>query len=113
MIFDFQTKNESFIELAFELKNEGIRNWKFFLLLLDEELVGVDPYDPNLSESMKLKIQREIMNNYWYYIREVVRIPEPGGWTYYKLNKLNLAISFCMELNLNEFIEGPKVVWVP
>ena len=37
-----------------------------------------------------------------------MRIPEPGGWTYYKLNKLNLAISFCMELNLNEFIEGPR-----
>ena len=39
MIFDFNTKNESFIEMAYELKNEGIKNWKFFLLLLDEDLL--------------------------------------------------------------------------
>ena len=113
MIYDFSTKNESFIELAYQLKQEGIRNYKFFLILLDEDLVGVDPYDKNLSDGMKLKIQKEVMNNYWYYIREVVKIPEPGGYTFYKLNKLNLAISFCMEMNLNCFIEGPKLVWVP
>lgn len=112
MIYDFQTDNESFIEMAYELKQEGVKNWKFFLLLLDEDLVGVDPYDPNLSDAMKFKIQKEVMNNYWYFIRTIVKIPEPGGYTRYKLNKLNLAVSFCMELNLNSFIEGPKLVWV-
>ena len=53
MIYDFQTKNESFIEMAYQLKQEGRKNWKFFLLLLDEDLVVVDPYDPNLSDAMK------------------------------------------------------------
>lgn len=112
MIFDYATKNESFIELAYELKKEGIKNNNFFLCLFDEELVGVDPYDPTLSDTMKLKIQNECMNNYWYFIREVVKIPEAGGFTFYKLNKLNLATSFCMDLNLNTFTEGPKLVWV-
>lgn len=108
MIYDFSTKNESFIELAYELKEEGVSNYNFFLCLFDEELVGVDPYDPNLSESMQLKILNECINNYWYFIREIVKVPEPGGFTYYKLNKLNLATSFCMDLNLNSFIEGPR-----
>ena len=108
MIYDFQTKNESFIELAYELKKEGRKNYQFFLCLFDEELVGVDPYDPNLTDIQKLKINKEVMNNYWYFIREVVRIPEAGGSTDYKLNKLNLALSFCMDLSLNEFIEGPR-----
>lgn len=108
MIFDYATKNESFIELAYELKKEGIRNNNFFLCLFDEELVGVDPYDPNLSDTMKLKVQNECMNNYWYFIREIVKIPEAGGFTFYKLNKLNLATSFCMDLNLNTFTEGPR-----
>lgn len=108
MIYDYTTKNDSFIELAYQLKEEGIKNWNFFLVLFDEELVGVDPYDENLSMAMKLKIQREVINNYWYFIREVIKIPEAGGFTFYKLNKLNLATSFCMDLNLNEFIEGPR-----
>ena len=108
MIYDFQTKNESFIEMAYQLKQEGRKNWKFFLLLLDEDLVGVNPYDPNLSDAMKFKIQKEVINNYWYYIREVIKIPEAGGYTTYRLNKLNLAISYCMSMNLNCFIEGPR-----
>lgn len=108
MIYDYSTKNESFIELAYELKKEGVKNNNFFLCLFDEELAGIDPYDPKLSDTMKLKVQNECMNNYWYFIREIVKIPEAGGFTFYKLNKLNLATSFCMDLNLNTFTEGPR-----
>lgn len=112
MIKDYLTKNDSFIELAYTLKKEGIKNYDFFLVLFDEDLAGIDPYDENLSDVLKLKVQRECINNYWYYIREIVRIPEAGGYTFYRINKLNLALSFCMDLNLNSFIEGPKLVWV-
>lgn len=107
-MYDFKTTNDSFIETAAELKSLGVKNYKFFLYLEDEELQGVDPYDPNLSDEMKLRIQNEVMNNYWYYIREVARLPESGGYARYKLNRLNLALSFCMDLNMNLFIEAPK-----
>lgn len=109
-MYDYKTQNESFVELAYTLKEEGVKNNSFFLLLLDEGLQGVDPYDPNLSDEMKIRIFNECVNNFWYFIREVVRIPEPGGYTKYLLNKLNLAVSFCMELNLNIFVEGPKIM---
>lgn len=109
-MYDYETKNESFVELAYTLKEEGVSNHSFFLLLIDEGLQGVDPYADDLSEELQLRILNECVNNFWYFIREIVRIPEPGGYTEYKINKLNLALSFCMELNLNIFVEGPKIL---
>lgn len=107
-MYDFLTKNESFIEVAAELKSKGIKNYKFFLYLEDEGLQGVDPYDENLSIEMQLRIKNEVMNNYWYFLREVLVLPEAGGFVHFQLSKLNLALSYCSELDLNTFIEAPR-----
>ena len=49
------------------------------LTLYDPKLQGIDPYDPNLSLEMQVRIQKEVMINYWYYVREVIRINSTGG----------------------------------
>jgi hypothetical protein len=100
-MYDYTTKNLSFIKIFKFLKDEGVKNNKFFLWLNDESLQGVDPYDPNLTAEQKIRIQAEVMTNFWYYLREVVRIPESGGFTNFMLHRANLGQMFLMENNID------------
>lgn len=75
---DYETKNKSFLEMAALLKAAGVKNNKFMLQIYQKDLIGVDPHDPNLSVEMKAKITLEIKYNYWYWLREVVRLPAGG-----------------------------------
>lgn len=103
------TKNKSFLDMHHYLKAMGIKNNEFMLTLLDPDLDGIDPYDPHLNAYYKQKILRECIANYWYFLREIVRIPSPGGAPMmYKLTRANLALSFCQCLNLNIFLEEPR-----
>ena len=104
------TKNKSFIEIYSYLKSQGIANCKFHLALYDPALAAIDPHDPNLSYDMKVRVLKECRHNYWYFIREVVRIPAPGTskGIMYELNRANLALSYCCTLNLNIFEEIPR-----
>jgi len=79
-------------------------------MLLDPGLAGIDPHDTMLSREMKARVLRECQFNYWYFIREVIRVPETGKSTgvRYKLHRGNLALSFCLLLNLNIFFELPR-----
>lgn len=111
--YQMSTANKSFLEMHYFLKDKGLKNNKFMLVLIDRDLAGVDPYDKNLSTLMKQKVLRECMSNYWYFIREVVRIPDQGGTgpgKRYQLNRGNLAMNFCMMLNLNTFLELPRQI---
>lgn len=103
------TKNKSFLDMHHYLKSIGIKNNEFMLTLIDPDLDGIDPHDPNLNTYYKQKVLRECICNFWYFIREVVRIPSPGGTPMrYKLTRANLALSFCQCLNLNIFLEIPR-----
>lgn len=106
------TTNQSFLDMHYYLKNKGIQNNDFFLALLDSGLAGVDPRDPNLQTHMKARILQECRLNYWYYLREVVRIPVQGGTVgsgaRYKLHRGNLAMNFLFILNFNMFVEMPR-----
>lgn len=110
--FHTETTNQSFIDMHYILKQKGIENNKFFLVIYDADLKGVDPRDPNLSPMMKRKVLRECMINYWYFLREVVRIPDQGGsvgaGVRYKLHRGNLAMNFLFMLNYNMFVELPR-----
>ena len=101
MIYDILTKNESFIEMYRILKEKGIKNNKFFLILYDESLQGVDPHSNDLTDEQKMRIQIEVQRNFWYYVREVVLVPEAGGFTHYQLHLGNLAQDYCMLNNIN------------
>ena len=104
------TKNKSFLDMHHYLKSIGVRNNEFMLTLIDPDLDGINPHDPHLNSFYKQKILRECLVNYWYFIREVVRVPSPGGAPMmYKLTRGNLALSFCQALDLNIFYEAPRL----
>lgn len=110
MVFiDMGTTNKSFLDMHYYLKEGGIQNNNFFLALYDTGLVGVDPYAPNLPGYMKTRILQECMRNYWYFLREVVRIPEAGaavgGGARYQLHRGNLAMNFMFILNASVYFE--------
>ena len=103
------TKNKSFLDMYHYLKSIGIKNCEFMLTLIDPDLDGIDPYDPNLNAYYKQKILRECLCNYWYFLREIVRLPSSGAKPMmYKLTRGNLALNFCQCLNLNVFYEAPR-----
>ena len=108
---DYNTRNKSFLEMHYFLKSKGIKNNAFFLSLYDTDLIGVDPFNPHLTTMMKQKILRECMINYWYFLREVARIPKIGGsiseGTPFNLHRGNLAMNFLFVLNKNMFVELP------
>lgn len=104
------TTNRSFLEISQYLSDIGIKNNKFMLVLYDPDLARIDPHDPNLSRLMKQKVLRECIHNPWYFFREVVRIPDSGQATgvKFQLTRGNLALLFCLILNLNTFLEQPR-----
>lgn len=109
VFYQMNTKNKSFLEMHYYLKARGIKNNKFHLLLYDRDLADVDPYDLNLPTYMKQKIFLECQRNFWYYVREVVRVQSQGGpYVMYKLDRGNLALNFCFTLNLNIYEEQPR-----
>lgn len=110
--FQMNTNNSSFIDVHSFLKKSGVENNRFFLVLLDPDLSRINPRDPNLNTLMKTKVLRECMMNYWYFLREVVVLPEQGGEAGggmpYKLHRGNLALNFCIMYDLNVFAEFPR-----
>lgn len=110
--YHMSTSNQSFLNMHYYLKQKGIQNNKFFLVIYDPDLIGVNPRDPNLNTVMKKKILRECIINFWYFIREVVRIPDQGGQVgggkRYNLHRGNLAMNFGFLMNWNMFIEFPR-----
>lgn len=107
-----ETTNQSFLDMHYYLKETNRVNNDFFLVLYDQGLAGVDPRDPNLSAMMKQRVFRECCANYWYFLREVVRVPvqggSVGGGVRYKLHRGNLAMNFLFVLNYNMFVELPR-----
>lgn len=74
-----ETTNQSFLRLAAVYKEMGIRNYSFILALHDKDLVGVDPFDPNLPITTILKIAVEAKVNPWFFMRECVKAPPQAG----------------------------------
>ena len=107
-----ETTNQSFLDIHYYLKDKGVQNNAFFLALLDKGLAGIDPRDQRLNKQMKARVLRECILNYWYFIREVVRIPDQGGaigsGAKYKLTRGNLALNYGFVRNWNMFVEFPR-----
>lgn len=103
-----ETTNQSFIDMHYYLKQTGRKNNDFMLILYDSNLRGVDPRDPNLPYQMKQRVLIECTRNFWYFVREVVRIPVQGGTVRYKLHRGNLAMNYLFIMNYNMFVELPR-----
>ena len=106
----YSTNNQSFLDMHYFLKAKGIKNNDFHLLIIDADLARIDPRDPNIGQMYKSRVLRECLINYWYFIREIVRIPIEGeiNGIKFKLHRGNLALNFGFTMNWNMFIELPR-----
>ena len=114
VFYDTETNNLSFLQVASDLKKLGIKNNMFFLRLYDKGLQGIDPHGPITAMSNELcqRIMAECIRNPWYYLREVCRIPDQGNSNGipYKLNRANLAATWCFVNNIDHYLTIPRQV---
>ncbi len=94
---DLQTKNKSFVRLASIYRSMGVRNHAFILALLNPNLVGVDPFDPDLTLDMQAAVVIECKMNPWYFFREVARAPGLAGSppSMLEANRGNISLFWC------------------
>ena len=108
-IYDFKTKNKSFIKVHEQLKLLGIKNNAFHLILLNPLLQGVDPHDPNITAQQIMMVIQECKLNMFYYLREVVRIEEQGGrLVQFRLDRGTLAAMYHFHNNINFYLMKPR-----
>jgi hypothetical protein len=113
-MYDFKTKNKSFLDLYNDLYKLGIKNNKFFLVLYDKDLQGVDVYSPVLPKDLQIKIMIECMINPWYWMREVLRIPvdgkpiEVGGGVRYRIDRNNAACWYLFLNGIDHYQSKPR-----
>ena len=108
--FDYNTPNKSFIKMYSVLKQMGVTNNKFFLILLDTDLVGVDPHDlKDNSMELKLRIVRECKLNPWYFFRMLLRVPASGtNGTPFILSRANLAMIWLYFNHIDNMLIMPR-----
>lgn len=104
----YTTTNNSFVKMSMILEEMGIKNNKFMLELLDKDLLNIDPFSENLTVLQKAKITREIINNPWYYYRELVRIPAGGGLVRFELHRGTMALIWVVINNISTFLVWPR-----
>lgn len=109
-IIDTETRNLSFLRMSLLLHKMGIKNNKFFLWLSQKELQGVDPYNlKDDSLELKQKIVYECKINYFYFLREVVRVPVQGdNPVMFNLDRANLAVSWLFCNSIDCFMVQPR-----
>lgn len=114
-LYDLGTPNKSFIKVALTLKKLGIKKWYFMLEIRDPNLINVNPYATDqygnitLSEDQITRITLEIARNPWYYLREVIRIPDPGGNPVpYNANRGNIAQAWCALHGVDSWLNLPR-----
>ena len=109
MYYDYETKNLSFVEMSKYLKGIGIGNHDFMLELHDPSLAGIDPFDKGLSSYMQKKVIKECKENIWYFLREIVRIPNVGRSTsIMTLNRATTATAFLYAKRISSWLTAPR-----
>lgn len=107
--YDFGTKNQSFLQVAKDLKIVGVKNFYFMLELKDPSVAYLDPYSPLLTNDAIARIVFECRKNMWYYIREIARIPEQGGTSVqYLANRGNIAQAWCFLNGIDSYLNLPR-----
>ena len=109
-VVDITSKNQSFIDYSSLLRKMNIKNHLFPLSLLQPELQGIDPFSDSLDDETKLKITLECYYNFWYYIREVVRVPPVSSLHAlpFKANRGNIALYFSFHSNIDFALIQPR-----
>ena len=107
--YDTGTANKTFLQVASDLRTVGVKNYYFMLEIIDYSLVGVDPYEENLPIDIISRIITECTRNIWYYLREVAKIPQPGGTSiHFKANRGNIAQIWCTIHGIDSWLCLPR-----
>ena len=85
-IYDYNTKNKAFLNIHKLLKLLGVKNHSEHLQLFNKDLLGVDVRDPRLTDDLRFAIFQECKMNLWYFLREVVVVPEGDNMLPFDLN---------------------------
>lgn len=110
-IFDLETKNTSFVDIAYIFEDMGVKNNLWPLALHNPDLVGVDPFDiGKLTPTLEAMITEECFENPWYYFREIARIPVQGSMqpSVVKANRGNMALWWCYFNHVTTFLIQPR-----
>ena len=102
---DLETPNESFLRTAELFRQQGIKNFGFILQLNNPMLIGVDPYDENLTEEQKTMVMNESQNNFWYFLREICRL-RPG--MPFKANRGNISFMWNYLNHITTYMIMPR-----
>lgn len=94
---DLGTRNKSYLRLAKILQMMNVKNAYFHLSILQPDLKGIDPFDPNLTIDQVTMIKAECAANPFYFFREVAKIPPSSGDEpiYFDVNRGALAAWWC------------------
>jgi len=106
----YETRNPEFLRLAALLKRMGIKNHAFFLAIHNPLIKDLDPWDPNLTDTQKSMIIKEAKENFWYFIREVARIPPAAGSVPFKFkpNRANIATFWLFFNHITSLLIQPR-----
>ena len=72
----------------------GVANHTYMLALHNPSLIGVDPFDPDLTKEQIVAMSEECKINPWYFFREMARGPAASGSEpiRFRINRANLAL---------------------
>lgn len=109
-IIDYNTSNQSALNLALKYRQMGIENNAFFLALHNPKLVGVDPHANDLDMETMIAIAIECKQNPWYVFREVFRAPAQAGTesTRIELNRANISLWWCFFNHITYILIQPR-----
>jgi hypothetical protein len=108
-IIDTECSNKSFVRYSALLRQMGIKNHAFPLVLLNPELQGVDPFDPNLSIEQMMSIALECKQNFWYFIRAIAIVPGSGLDRQPLIcNRGNIALFWLFLNHISMFLIQPR-----
>lgn len=114
--YDTGTSNKSFLQVAKDLKTAGVKNWYFMLEIKDPSLISVNPYAVDkegrttCTKDQISRITIECLNNIWYYLREIARIPSAGcpEGVPYIANRGNIAQTWCLKNGIDSWLCLPR-----
>ena len=109
--YDLGTKNKSFLEVSKTLHKLGIKNYLFMLEIKDPTIAMLDPYSDKLTKDQISRIIVECTRNFWYYAREVARIPTSGASSNgipYRLNRGSLAQAYLFLHGIDTWLNLPR-----
>ena len=109
--YDFGTKNKSFLQTAFELKELGIRNYYFMLEIKDPRVSDIDPFKKNITQQEVMALMQELKSNIWYYSRAVARIRSDAGIVNFALHRGLAAAIWCFNKRFDSCLNEPRQTW--